>query len=44
MQSSYAFSFIESPAMLATGILWTRKGAELILSQHKKVKYPMITI
>ena len=26
--------------MLATGILWTRKGAELILSQHKKVEYP----
>lgn len=26
--------------MLATGILWTRRGADLILSQHKKVKYP----
>jgi len=26
--------------MLATGILWTRDGADLILKQHNKVKYP----
>ena len=26
--------------MLATGILWTREGAEVVLSQKGKVKYP----
>ena len=26
--------------MLATGILWTREGADLILKQHNKIKYP----